>query len=102
MLNFASPLSFESLAGISADALLNAVRQSCSIGASMHPEALKAVVFKLTVFSRDLSLKQRERDESAEMASMLANAALKRYGSRSDFGSELLAGVRAIAGRSVA
>lgn len=102
MLNFTSALTFESLTGISAADLLKAVNKSCASGAAMHPEALKAVVFRLTILSRDLSLKQHERDASAEMASMLANAALKTYGSRSTFGSELLAGVQAIAGRSVA
>lgn len=102
MLNLTVPVSFESLAGVPARELLVAVQKSCSSGKHMHPEALKAVVFKLTGFSRDLSLKQTERDEAAEMASMLANAALKAYGARSEFGGELLAGVQAITGRSVA
>jgi hypothetical protein len=102
MLNLSVPLSFESLADISFSRLLSAVKKSCTGGKPMHPEALKAVVFKLTRFSRDMALKQQERDEAADMASMLANAALKTYGSRSEFGSELLAGVQAITRRDVA
>ena len=102
MLNLTVPVSFEALADVSARELLTSVRKSCSSGKSMHPEALKSVVFRLTMMSRDLKLKQTERDEAADMATMLANAALKTYGARSEFGSELLAGVQAIAGRSVA
>lgn len=102
MLNFATYLTYESLAEVTGDELLLAVRQCCSHGKDMHPEALKAVVFKLTAFSRDLSLKQHQRDEAAEMASLLANAALKAHGSQSEYGRELLSGVQVIAGRSVA
>ncbi len=102
MLNLTVPLPYEALASVSAHTLLVTVKRSCSHGKPMHPEALKSVVFKLTRFSRDLSIKQHERDEAAEMASMLANAALKMYGSRSEFARELVAGVQAIAGSSAA
>lgn len=46
----------------------------------MHPDSLKALVIKLTYFSRDMAIKQHERDEAASMATNLANAAIKSYG----------------------
>lgn len=102
MLKFGAPLSEDVLAHVTAKELLKSVRSACAHGREMHPEALKAVVFKLTAFSGDLNLKQHERDEAADMANLLANAALKAHGPHSEYSRDLVAGIQVIARRSVA
>lgn len=102
MLNFTQPLSYQDLAAIPAEEILLAVRGFCALGKGMHPESLKAVVLRLTRLSREMNLTQTARDEAAEMASLLANAALKTYGRHSNFSMDLLASIEAIAGRSAA
>lgn len=65
----------------------------------MHPDSLKALVIKLTYFSRDMAIKQHERDEAASMATNLANAAIKSYVRQSAFCAELVAEVQMVLGR---
>ncbi|RYG58314.1 MAG: hypothetical protein EON60_13510 [Alphaproteobacteria bacterium] len=102
MLDLAYPINFQQLSSYDADNLLRLIRTHCSSGKNMHPEALKTVVVKLTYFSRDLSIKQMERDEAAEMATSLANAAIKSYGRQSAFCAEMMADVQAIVMRGAA
>ncbi|RYG58203.1 MAG: hypothetical protein EON60_13635 [Alphaproteobacteria bacterium] len=102
MLDLARPITFQELGSVNADNLLRLIRTHCSSGKQMHPEALKAIVVKLTYHSRDLDLKQMERDEAAEMATSLANAAIKSYGRQSTFCAEMMADVQAIVMRGAA
>lgn len=102
MLNLAHPLHYEDLQPFKAAQVLHEIRTFSLTGRAMHPDALKAVVLKLTRFSRDMHLNQAERDDAAEMASLLANAALKTYGPQSNFCRDLVAGIEVIAGREVA
>jgi hypothetical protein len=100
MLNLSKPLSFHDFGDFSNSDLIKKIHNYCKRGAPMHPESLKAVVLKLTYLSRDLNLKQEERDTSAELANDLANAALKSYGKNSEFCMDLLHSIRAIVGGS--
>ncbi len=96
MPDFTKPTSFAELGQIEAGALISDVRKFCLSGQNMHPEALKATVLKLTYFSRDLNIKQDERDTAATIATSLANAAIKAYGGQSDYSRDLMNGVQLI------
>lgn len=102
MLDLSRAITFQELGGVPADSLLRLLRSHCSAGRNMHPDALKAVVLKLTYLSRDLDIKQHERDEAADMATSLANAAIKSYGRNSVFCAEMVADVQAVLGRGAA
>ena len=96
MLNFTTPLTMNDLGNLKAEALLKEIDAFCMTGKAMHPQALQAVVFKLTYYTRDLSLKQDERDASASLATNFANAAIKAYGAQSEYGRGLVNGVKSI------
>lgn len=96
MPDFTKPLSFSELGNFDADTLIGKVRMFCVSGKGMHPEALKAVVLKLTYYSRDMGIKQDERDTAATIATSLANAAIKSYGAHSEFSRELMNGIQMI------
>lgn len=96
MLNLTKPLSFHDFGDFTHSELLQKIRDYCNAGQPMHPDSLKAVVLKLTYISRDLNLKQEERDMSADLASSLANAALKAYGQNSEFCLDLVNSIRLI------
>lgn len=99
MVNLSTPVTFQDLGQLGAQELLNSIKTYCSSGGAMHQDSLKAVVLKLTYLSRDLQIKQQERDEAAVLASDLANAAVKTYGQNSVFCSALLGDIRAIVGQ---
>lgn len=101
-LNFSSPVAYNDLGRLEAPVLIDSIKAHCSSGKAMHQDSLRAVVLKLTALSRDLDIRQTERDEAALMATHLANAALKSYGKHSDFWSELVTGIQSIVGKSVA
>ncbi len=102
MVDFSRSISFQELGSVDAVNLLKTLRSHCSSGKDMHPDALKAIVLKLTYLSRDLGIKQSERDEAADMATSLANAAIKSYGRHSTFCADMLADLQAVLGRGVA
>ncbi len=102
MLNLSQPVTCQDLGKLGAPDFLRMLRAYCSSGGQMHPNSLKAVVIKLTYLSRDMAIKQTERDEAASMATSLANAAIKSYGRQSAFCSELVAEVQMVLGRGAA
>ena len=102
MLNLAQPVTYQQFGGMAAAEFLRLLKAYCACGGNMHPQALKAVVLKLTYLSRDLSIKQHERDEAAGLATNLANAAIQSYGRQSAFCAELVAEVQMVLGRSMA
>lgn len=101
-LNLSYPITLQELGNIPPADLLSQLRAYCSKGQPLHQDSLMAIVLKMTALSRDLNLRQSERDEAAHMATALANAALKSYGSASDFCHQLKEGINRIMSEPVA
>lgn len=102
MLNLSQAVHFDDFGSYEAADLIKHVTKYCGNGGAMHPVSLKNVVLKLTHLSREMSIGQDERDHAASLATSLANAAMKAYGSQSEYCQELVIGVQAILGRAAA
>jgi hypothetical protein len=96
MLNLSLPLTFSAAGSIPANELIASVEAFCKSGQNIHQETLKTVVLKLTYFSRDMKLNQKERDTAADFANHLANAAIRKYGKTSAFAEDLITSVNLI------
>ena len=96
MMNLQKPLTYLELGNMEPQQFLNKVLSHCHAGAPMHPDALMAVVSRLTYLSRDLNLRQTERDTAAELANSLANAAISSFGKESEFSRNLIHTVNSI------
>ena len=100
MLNFQNPVTADQLEHMLPEDLIDSVLSHCASGKPMHPDALMGLVIKLTYLSRDMRIGQNNRDRAAELATNLANAAIKSYGSTSEFGRGLINTVRQIVGQA--
>ena len=96
MLNFSNPVTMYNLEEVAPVDFLRMVQSSCSSGRPMHPESLKAVVLKLTMVSRNMDIKQHDRDTAAGLATDLANAALKANSGNREYCMGLRDGIQSI------
>ena len=96
MLDLSKPVTFEQLGKLGRSEFLAKLRDYLQGGGAMHQDALKVVVVALTQLSRDMGIKQSERDEAADFASNLANAAMRSYGSSSPFCKQMVAEINRV------
>jgi pantothenate synthetase len=95
-------VTFQELGDLEPAAIIEMTRAFCLSGKQIHPESLRAVVLKLTYLSRNMHIKQEQRDEAANFATSLANAAIKTYGQQSDYTKALVHDIQMIMGQSAA
>lgn len=95
-MNLTEPINMHQLQDIDHREFLILVTNHCLKGMPMHRVSLTSAVFKLIQISRNLELEQTERDAAATLATGLANAAIKAYGSNSEFCSMLTSGIEGL------